>query len=506
MELDRRDFMKSLVASVATPAVASAAQEPLQQRAPAKLHARGRRKKPNVVLMICDDLGYGDPHCYGSNLPTPNLDGMAEEGLRFTHYNAAHPICSASRAGLLTGRYGVRMNTFGAFGPSNKITGTSLDETLLSNLFKQGGYKTHAIGKWHLGSMRMPMAAGTSVPADSSPYLPTERGFDSYFGGPWSVDMGPLPLLRDASVLEASTDKTMLTPRYTEEAVKYIEKSDGNPFFLYLAFSYPHDPPMSSPRFRDKTGFGNQVDSIAEIDWSVGEVSRALERKGLASDTLVIFTSDHGPWYQGSPGLLRGRKASSFEGGFRVPFLVKWPGTLEAGKVREEWISALDVLPTLAAICGLQLPQKQLDGVNMESALYGHGTKPDRKPLLYFCAMGNGGRDVHCIRREQWKLRVAQGINGEIYLNDRTTEAPASAWLQVPELYDIAQDMAESYDVAHLHPEIVNELMASLEEQMPSFPPIVVDAYIALKQRKGDRSTPVGASPRPNREKISPAS
>jgi arylsulfatase A len=490
MALDRRDFVKSLVASVAAPAAASTMPEPQQEGAPLTSHAPRKQRKPNVILMICDDLGYGDPHCYGSNLPTPNLDAMAEHGLLFTHYNAAHPVCSASRAGLLTGRYGTRMETVGAFGPTSKPPlGTSTDETLVSSLFKKGGYKTKAIGKWHLGNLPQ--------------FLPTERGFDSYFGVPWSIDMEPLPLMRDEAVLEPHTEAALLTPRYTDEAVKYIEESNGDPFFLYLAFSYPHEPPMGSPRFRDKTGFGNQGDCIAEIDWSVGEVLHALHRKGLTSDTLVIFTSDHGPWYQGSPGLLRGRKASSFEGGFRVPFLVEWPGTLEAGKVREQWISGLDVLPTLAAICGLPLPEKPLDGVNMESAFYGHPTKPERKPVLYFAVMGDGACDVHCIRKEQWKLRVAQCIGGEIYLNDRSTAAPSSAWLPNPELYNVALDMAESYDVAHLHPEIVQELMASLEEQMPSFPPNVVARNAALKQRKGDPSTPTGASPRPNREKIS---
>jgi arylsulfatase len=237
----------------------------------------------------------------------------------------------------------------------------------------------------------------------------------------------------------------------------------------------------------------------------VGEVLKALERKGLTEDTLVIFTSDHGPWYQGSPGLLRGRKASSFEGGTRVPFLVKWPGTLEAGKVREEWISQLDVLPTLAAICGLRLPEKPLDGVNVESVLYGHGAMPERKKaLLYFCAMGNGGLDLHCIRKDQWKLRVAQGTEGEIYINDRSTGAKSSAWLQFPELYNIEQDMAESYDVAHLHPEIVQELMVSLEEQMPSFPAEVVAEFEKLKAHTGDITTPTGASPRPNHATIAP--
>jgi arylsulfatase A len=174
--------------------------------------------------------------------------------------------------------------------------------------------------------------------------------------------------------------------------------------------------------------------------------------------------------------------------------------------VRDEWTSHLDLLPTLAALCGLPLPEKPLDGVNMESVFLGQGAVPERKPLLYFCAMGNGGRDLHCIRREQWKLRVAQGIEGEIYINDRTTGARSTSSLRVPELYNVALDMAESYDVAHLHPEIVRELMASLEEQMPGFPPEIVAEYTAMKQNRGDWSTPTAASPRPDHEVLSPGS
>jgi len=226
-------------------------------------------------------------------------------------------------------------------------------------------------------------------------------------------------------------------------------------------------------------------------------VMRALERKGIASNTLVLFTSDHGPWYQGSPGLLRGRKASSFEGGFRVPFLAKWPGVIAPGRVTEAWCSNLDVLPTLAKVCDLPLPHKPLDGVDISEIFVENPDTFPRKPLLYFSAMGNGGLDVHCIRRDEWKLRVAQGIKGEIYTNDRTTGARGSAWLIRPELYNLARDPAESYDIAGLHPGIVAELEKSLEEQLPSFPPEVVKAFTDLKQNKGDITTPPGASPRP---------
>ena len=188
--------------------------------------ASGKRPK-NVILMICDDLGYGDLGCYGSRIPTPNLDRMATEGVRFTHCNAAHPICSASRAALLTGRYAQRSHTEGAYFPNSK-TGMSLDETTLTDLFRAGGFRTKAIGKWHLG--------------DAPEYMPTRRGFDSFYGVPYSDDMQPLPLIRDTTVLEADTDRDLLTPRYTEEALKFLAESSEKPFFLYLAYSYPHDP------------------------------------------------------------------------------------------------------------------------------------------------------------------------------------------------------------------------------------------------------------------------
>ncbi len=432
--------------------------------------------------MICDDLGYGDLGCYGSTIPTPNLDAMAAGGMQFTHYNSAHPICSASRAALLTGRYGLRMNTSGAFGP-NSPAGTSLDETLLSNLFHDKGYHTKAIGKWHLGK--------------KPEYLPTSRGFDSFLGVPYSDDFEPLPMFRDEKIIEEHTERDLLTPRYTEEALRFLDERDDTPFFMYLAFSYPHDPARASARFRGKTGLGDYGDSVAEIDWSAGEVMRAVEKKGLSNDTLIIFTSDHGPWYQGSPGLLRGRKASSFEGGFRVPFIAKWPGQIAAGKVIDTWCSSLDVLPTLSKICDLSLPHNPLDGIDISQIFVDHKKTFSRKPLLYFSAIGGHGLDVHCVRNNEWKLRVAQGIKGEVYINDRTTGARASAWLIRPELYNLSLDPAESYDVAEYHPEIVAELTKSLEEQMPSFPPDVVSAYAALKENKADISTPPGASPRP---------
>lgn len=483
MTVNRRDFLAMVSSGVAAGSAMSALSLPEVQAATSGF--RDRKHPPNVILMICDDLGYGDPGCYGSNLPTPHLDAMAAEGLRCTRYNAAHPICSASRAALLTGRYGTRSKTTGAFGPHSP-DGTSLDETLLSNLFRDKGYKTHAIGKWHLGE-----------PAE---YLPTSRGFDSFYGVPYSVDMKPLPLYRDQTVLEPDTERRELTSRYAEDATRWIEQQTSAPFFLYLAFSYPHDPARCSERFEGKTSFGHVGDSIAEIDWTVGEVMKALKKKRLDGDTLVLFTSDHGPWYQGSPGLLRGRKASTFEGGFRVPFLARWPEVIGRGRVVDEWVSSLDILPTLCTVCGLQRPSKPLDGVDQAAVLLEGGHTAEQKPILYFSPMGNHGNDIHCIRRQEWKLRVAQGVGGEVYLNDRSTAARNSAWLARPELYNVALDPAESYDVAELHPEIVSRLLSDLELLMPTFPADVVEAYTALKANMGAITTPPGASPRPRRQ------
>ena len=474
--MDRRKFLALVGSSVTVPSALG-----LEAVAEAKVHAPRKRKgPPNVIVMICDDLGFGDLGCYGSKLATPNLDRMAAEGVRFTRFNAGHPICSASRAALLTGRYGLRCNTAGAFSP-NTVRGTSLDETLLSDLFHAKGFKTKAIGKWHLG--------------DAPEYLPTSRGFDSYFGIPYSVDMHPTRLVRDKKILEEETDPKQLTPRYTAEAVEFLDHVGGDPFFLYLGFSYPHDPPMASERFAGKSGLGDQGDSIAEIDWSAGEIFKAIERNGLGADTLVMFTSDHGPWFQGNPGALRGRKASTFEGGFRVPLIARWPGVIAEQRVEETPCSNLDVLPSLTKVCGLGPSPKTLDGVDVSALLFGTGDAIEERARIYFSPMGDHSLDVHCIRKGDWKLRVAQGAGGEVYLND-SASSPTSAWLQHPELYNLGLDPAESYDVAKYHPEKVAELMAELDALVATFPPDVTEAYASLKSRPGAGITRAGASPR----------
>jgi arylsulfatase len=475
MSNDRRTFLKTVAASVLAPA----ALRPLgmaQTSPEAKEQSGVEVQRPNVLLMICDDLGFGDLGCYGSAVPTPNLDRLAAEGSRCMRYNSAHPICSASRAALLTGRYAPRSHTPGALFPHATVA-MAKEEQTLANLFKDAGYQTHAIGKWHLG--------------DEPGYRPTERGFDTYFGVPYSDDMQPLPLIRDTTTLESDTNRDELTPRYTEQVLRLIDGASDQPFYLYCAYSYPHDPARGSKAFKGKSQFGDVGDSIEEIDWSVGKILEALEKKEKIDNTIVIFTSDHGPWFQGSPGKLRGRKGSTFEGGVRVPFIIRWPGHIPSSTVNSEWIGHLNILPTLAAWCGLKLPKLPIDGFNASATLL-NGDAAPAKPVLYFTPVGNN--TVHCIRSGAWKLRVAQS-DGQIYINDRP--GPSTSYLlPKPELYNLELDPTEAYDVAKKYPEIIRQLLAQLEREIPTFPADVQQAYAALQKRVASIVTPPGAAPR----------
>ncbi len=469
--MDRRDFLYSLGVSVAATSLATAHAE----TSDAIPITPG--KHPNVILMICDDLGYGDLGCYGSKLPTPNLDRLAREGVRFTHYNSCHPICSASRAALLTGRYGGKTHTAPVYFP-NSASGMSLEAVTLADLFRKKNFETMCIGKWHLG--------------DAPKYMPLSRGFQHYFGVPYSDDMKPLPLYKDTTVLMPDADRPMLTPQYTHAAVEFLDgHGKEKPFFMYLAFSYPHDPAQASPRFKGKTRFGDVGDAITEIDWSVGEIMKTLKKNDLTKDTLVMFTSDHGPWFQGNPGLLRGRKGTTFEGGFRVPMIARWPERLPAGRICDQWTSSLDVLPTLAGFCGLDVPH-EVDGIDMRETFVNNKPAPEgRKPLIYFSP--SQGHTVHCIRDQDWKLRVAQ-CSKEAYVLDELGKE--NHFLSHPELYNVREDPAESYDVAKWHPEIVARLRKSLDAQMKEFPQGIQENYDTLKENLSG-ATPPGALPRP---------
>ncbi len=474
-EFSRRSFVELMGAALGGMALPADSLSQAHKSVKSGGNIIGRR--PNVIIMICDDLGSGDLSCYGSKLNTPNLDRMAGEGVRFTHLNTAHPICSASRGALLTGRYSTRTGTKPVYFPYD-TDGMNLDEVTIANLLHAQHYRSMCIGKWHLGSM--------------PEYLPTSRGFDSYFGVPYSVDMRPLPMIKDKTVIEENANRALLTPQYTEAAVQFIESSSPEPFFLYLAYSYPHIPINASPRFKGKSKQGIYGDAVEEIDWSVGEVLQTLQRRNLHENTLVIFTGDHGPWYQGSPGPRRGRKGTTYEGGCRVPFLARWSGVIPAGHTCDEWASNLDLLPTIASICGADLSLKPLDGINISQLLIG-GEKPDRRdPALYFSGM-EGGFNLQCARQGRWKLRIAQYTKDPYVLG---TAAGENLLLSKPELYDLDEDPGESYDIASLHPDMVRQMIQQIDQMVPTFPEKVVETYRKLKKDVDNPTTPAAAAPR----------
>ena len=437
--------------------------------------AQAAAKPPNIVFIFCDDLGYGDLGCYGSKIPTPNLDRMAAQGVRFTNFCSADPVCSPSRAALLTGRYPTRVGVPRVLFPQD-TGGLDLGETTLANILKQRQYKTMCIGKWHLGR--------------PAPYLPTSRGFDEYFGIPYSNDMNPRVLMHNTDVIEQPATLETLTPRYTEQATRFIRGAKGTPFFLYMPHTYPHIPLAASPKFRGKSPEGLYGDVVEEVDWSVGEVLRALRESGEEQNTLVMFSSDNGPWYQGSPGRLRGRKNTTYEGGIREPFLARWTGRIPAGRVCHGLASMMDVLPTVAKLCGGALPSRPLDGIDIWPLLHGDKESIERLPLLYF-----DNWDLQCARWMNWKLHIARH-NTAAY-----TPAPPggrhSYLLPKPELYNLANDPDESYDVAPENPQIVARIQGKIAEMLAGFPDPVRKAYAEAQGRKVNPATPVGAYPRP---------
>jgi arylsulfatase len=432
-------------------------------------------RPPNIVFILCDDLGYGDLGCYGSRIHTPNLDRMAAEGVRFTNFCSADPVCSPSRAALLTGRYPTRVGVPRVLTSQDK-GGLNRDETTLANVLKDRGYRTMCVGKWHLGR-----------PVE---YLPTSRGFDHYFGIPYSNDMNPRVLMRDTDVIEPIADLPSLTARYTDEARKFIEASKDGPFFLYMPHTFPHIPLAASERFRGKSAEGLYGDVVEEVDWSVGEVLQTLKGNGLERNTLVMFSSDNGPWYQGSPGRLRGRKNTTYEGGVREPFLARWPGMIPAGRVVNGLASMMDVFPTVVRQCGARVPEKPLDGIDIWPMLHGDKQLIERDPLLYFDSW-----DLQCARWMDWKLHVARH-NTAAY----TPSPPGgrhSYLLPRPELYNLANDPDESYDVAAEHPEIVRQMREKIETMLAGFPEDVQRAYAEAKQRQVDPEMPAGSYARP---------
>lgn len=431
---------------------------------------------PNVILIFCDDLGYGDLSCYGATqYKTPNLDKMASQGVRFTSFLSAQAVCSASRAGIMSGCYPNRVGISGALMPDAKI-GLNPNEETIAEVLKKRNYKTAAIGKWHLGYQ--------------PEFLPLQQGFDEYLGLPYSNDMWPvnfdgkpaaensnkarypaLPLIDgNDKIREIRTldDQSELTTLYTERAVRFIEANKKNPFFLYLAHSMPHVPLAVSGKFKGKSEQGLYGDVIMEIDWSVGEIMKALDKNGLTKNTLIIFTSDNGPWlnfgnHAGSNGGLREGKGASFEGGQRVPCLMKWPGHIQAGNICNKLASTIDILPTLAAITNSALPEKKIDGVNILPILLGDENANPRQSFLYYYRKNS----LEAVRKGDWKLVFAHP--GRTYIGfkpgiDGFPGGTNENFAHEEGLYDLRRDPGERFDVKEYYPDVVADLKKLAEE------------------------------------------
>ena len=401
-------------------------------------------RPPNVVIIFTDDQGYGDLSCYGHpTIHTPHIDRMAAEGMKLTQFYVAAPLCSPSRAALLTGCYPKRVGMHKHVIFPQYDYGLHTDEVTIADLLKTRGYATACFGKWHLGHR--------------PGLLPTDQGFDEYFGVPYSNDMSRvhrkpdtkyshrLPLLSGYDVLEWEPEQSELTRRYTEAAVDFIDRHADEPFLVYLPHTMPHIPLYASEAFEGRSPRGLYGDVIEEIDWSVGAVRAALERHGLTDNTLVIFTSDNGPWLPfktpgGTAGSLRGGKGSNWEGGQRVPCVVAWPGRVPAGAVCREVVTTMDLLPTIAMLTGAALPaDRRIDGHDVSALLQGDDdARSPTDAFLYYTSRGK----LAGIRRGPWKLLLEPG-----------------------ELYNVEEDISEQWNLAKGHGPLVAELRSLAAER-----------------------------------------
>lgn len=429
--------------------------------------------QPNFIIIFADDLGYGDLGCYGHpTIKTPNLDRMAQEGMRLTQFYAAASVCSPSRAALLTGRLPKRTTINNVLFPDKKI-GLPQAEITIAKALKQKEYATACIGKWHLGHTKE--------------HLPTAHGFDSYYGIPYSNDMsvdpqmpvakdvlfreamtleamrsqapkkGWVPLLRNEEVAEYPADQNTLTKRYTDEAIQFIRKNNAKPFFLYLAHTMPHVPLYATDEFRGKSLRGLYGDTIEEIDSHVGRLLAELKTQGLDETTMVIFSSDNGPWLGrglagGSAGLLRGGKGTAWEGGMREPCIVRWPQVIAAGTVNMGITSTMDVLPTILDFAGIKSPDDRvIDGYSLKEVLTKNSESP-RQTMFYY-----SGGVLRAVRWKQWKLHME---------TSKSEQLGEFAKLEKPLLYDLQQDPGEQYDIANKHPDIITEMQEIIKKHV----------------------------------------
>ncbi len=437
-------------------------------------------RPPNLIVILTDDQGYQDVGCFGSpDIATPHLDRMAKEGMRFTDFYVASPVCTPSRAALLTGKYPKRLGMAkGVLFPHSGDNGLDPNEITIADHLKQKNYATACIGKWHLGHL--------------DKYLPTAQGFDTYYGVPYSNDMWlapelkpakdiqllngvtmaqmktlgakkatkksrkKVPLMRNNEIVEFPADQTTLTKRYAEEAARFIEQNKDKPFFIYMTPAMPHVPLFASEAFKGKSKAGLYGDTIEEIDWAVGHIFQALEKQGLEDNTLVIFTSDNGPWLfmkdRGGHALpLRNGKGSTFEGGQRVPCIMKMPGTIPAGTVCSEPLSTIDLLPTIGSLVGLPI-KHTIDGADASDLLKGKpGAKAPRDFFLYYLQNGT----LCAIRMGDWKLIFDVPVVGH---SQKVEPKKYRKETFKPELYNLREDIGETRNLYKEHPEVAEKL------------------------------------------------
>ena len=435
-------------------------------------------ERPNIIIILADDLGYGDLSCYGHpRFKTPNIDRLATEGARLTQFNCPAPFCAPTRASLLTGRYPFRCGLTENPAPDGQRGEENMlhlpeSEITLAQLFKGAGYATGMIGKWHLGHAK-------------PEWLPTHRGFDEYLGIPYSNDMRPVQLLEGDRRVEYPLVQATLTQRYTARAIDFIKRNQSRGFFLYFAHAMPHKPLAASEAFYKKSGAGLYADVMAELDWGVGQVLATLHELGLDEETLVIFTSDNGPYFGGSTGGLRGMKASSYEGGYRVPFIARWPGKIPAGHVNHFPAVMMDLFSTALKVANIAPPaDRAIDGRDLMPQLISAATSPHEAIL------GQLGPRLAAVRDARWKLHVFPAQDPRIRLRDSRERwidprAPDGVTILAPfeqyqpsdhpglttgdapapmQLFDLQADPGEQHDVAAANPETVKRLRQLYDE------------------------------------------
>ena len=451
--LNRRDFLKTAGFTAAALALHGCGSA---------LKQASSTDKPNVIIIFCDDVGYADVGVFGARgYKTPNLDRMAAQGVKFTDFYAAAPSCTPSRAALMTGCYPQRVSLPNVIGPNSKV-GISSDEMTIAEMLKPLGYATACYGKWHLGHQPK--------------FLPMRHGFDDYFGLPYSNDMWPhhptsdrypdLPLIEGERVIEYNPDQTQLTTWYTERSVRFIEKNKDRPFFLYLPHSMAHVPLFVSDKFKGKSEQGLYGDVMMEIDWSVGQILSTLKRLGIDKKTLVIFSSDNGPWlsygdHAGSALPLREGKGTTFDGGQRESTIMRWPGRIPAGTVCQEPASTMDILPTIAKLTGAALPAHTIDGKDIWPLMSGEpGAKSPHEAFFYY-----RGYALEAVRSGKWKLHLPHAYRTLAGREGGTGGQPAK-YEQGKiglSLFDLEKDIGEQNDVSARYPDVVERLLTLVD-------------------------------------------